>query len=173
MSLCVYPGCTGMGFLWLLQREAPSKGSRLSSRTAAVLLLQAEDNSSSCSHVPSVCWPLIATQSLRWKLLEWERWFVIYVRPVQVIIINSLVLKTVTLVSTFGTLSWNLFWTETGGWAESHEAVIRSLLVLAPYSQRVALNSSVGQQRSWIIISKQTWIPWFIFFLSLSLIFTL
>lgn len=108
MSLCVYPGCTGMGFLRLLQREAPSKGSRLSSRTAAVLLLQAEDNSSSCSHVPSVCWPLIATQSLRWKLLEWERWFVIYVRPVQVIIINSLVLKTVTLVSTFGALSWRM-----------------------------------------------------------------
>lgn len=60
-------------------------------------------------------------------------------------------------------MSCNLFWTETGGWAENHNAVTASLFILAAFSQKVVLNSSLVQQQNLTIISKQAWISLCIF----------
>lgn len=90
-------------------------------------------------------------------------WIVLYGRPAHVIPIISLVIKRVTLFTTFGKMSCNLFWTETGGWAEYHEAVVTFLLILAAFSLRVVLNSSLVQQTSLASIYKQTWVSQCIF----------
>lgn len=99
-------------------------------------------------------------------------WVALYGRPAHVILIISLVVKRVTLFTTFGKMSCNLFWTETGGRAEYHEVVATSLLILAVFSSRFVLSSSLVQQTSLASIYKQTWVSQCIFsYLHLSFSF--